>query len=147
MRPSSKPLRVDADAGTQPLERLLYRSLAVGLPSGRVMNDLFRVSVVKNDRLEITGALGFFDQNYVQLLEGPTLAIDGLLRTLERDPRHTGLRILLRGASERRLLPQWSMARVDLARLAPETQRLMAADDGLGLTALMATLAHQGMTA
>ena len=83
MQPSSKPLRVDADAGTQPLERLLYRSLAVGLPSGRVMNDLFRVSVVKNDRLEITGALGFFDQNYVQLLGSSTyLRILGFGQTL-----------------------------------------------------------------
>ena len=68
------------------------------------------------------------------------------MRTLKADPRHTDLTVLLRGCSEGRLLPAWSMARVDLALAAPEVETLLKADDGLGLIALMATLAHQGVT-
>ena len=64
---------------------------------------------------------------------------------LERDPRHTELTILLRGGSERRLLPTWSMARVNLAKLTPQVETLLKNDDGLGLIALLATLAHEGV--
>ena len=64
---------------------------------------------------------------------------------LERDPRHTELTILLRGGSERRLLPNWSMARVNLAKLTPQVETLLKNDDGLGLIALLATLAHEGV--
>jgi len=110
------------------------------------LDKIFRSSVPKNARLKITGALGFSQQTYVQLLEGPTSAIDELVRTLEADPRHTEFRVLLRGCSDRRLLPSWSMARVNLALAIPKAETLLNADDGLGLTALMATLAHEGVS-
>gem|GEM_PF-1758350 len=38
------------------------------------------------------------------------------------------------------------MARVNLAKLTPEVDTLLKKDDGLGLIALMATIAHEGMT-
>lgn len=127
------------------IDRLVYRSRAVGILPEVALDRVFRSSLPKNERLSITGALGFSGLTYVQLLEGPPAAIDELLRTLESDPRHTGLVILMRGASHRRLLPGWSMARVDLARLAPEVETLVKTNDGLGLIALMATLAHEGL--
>ncbi len=127
------------------IDRLVYRSRAVGILPEVALDRIFRCSVPKNARLNITGALGFSQQTYVQLLEGPPTAIDALVSTLEADPRHTQLTILLRGTSERRLLPGWSMARVDLAIAAPEADMLLKDDDGLGLIALMATLAHEGV--
>lgn len=127
------------------IDRLVYRSRAVGIPPEAALERIFRVSAPKNLRLNITGALGFSGQVYIQLLEGPPSAIDDLMRTLEADTRHTQLRILLRGPSQGRLLPGWSMARVNLAKLAPEVETLLEADDGLGLVALMATLAHEGV--
>ena len=128
------------------IDRLIYRSQAEGVPPETALEPIFRVSVPKNARLEITGALGFTGRSYIQLLEGPGSALDDLLRTLRADPRHSRLRVLLRGPTQSRLLPRWSMARVDLARAAPQVEALLQADDGLGLTALMATLAHDGVT-
>jgi len=110
------------------------------------LDRIFRSSIPRNARLNITGALGYSQLTYVQLLEGPPPALDELVRTLEGDPRHTEMTILLRGGSERRLLPDWSMARVNLAKLTPEVDTLLKKDDGLGLIALMATIAHEGMT-
>lgn len=127
------------------IDRLVYRSRAVGTLPEVALDRIFRSSVPRNARLNITGALGFSQLNYVQLLEGPPPALDQLVRTLEGDPRHTELTILLRGGSERRLLPNWSMARVDLTKLTPEVDTLLKKDDGLGLIALMATLAHEGV--
>ena len=127
------------------IDRLVYRSLAVGTLPEVASARIFSSSLLKNKRLGITGALGFSELTYIQLLEGPSSAIDELLRTLESDRRHTGLTILLRGASHRRLLPGWSMARVDLATAAPEVEALIKKNDGFGLIALMATLAHEGL--
>jgi hypothetical protein len=127
------------------IDRLVYRSHAVAILPEVALDRIFRSSVPNNARMNITGALGFCEQTYIQLLEGSPCAIDELVKTLEADARHTQLTILLRGSSERRLLPGWSMARVDLAKAAPETATLLEADDGLGLIALMAALAHEGV--
>lgn len=123
----------------------MYRSRAVATLPEVALDRIFRSSVPRNARLSITGALGFSQLTYVQLLEGPPNAVDELLRTLKSDPRHTGLTVLLRGASERRLLPDWSMARINLLKVAPEVDMLLKKDDGFALIALMATLAHEGI--
>ena len=128
------------------IDRLIYFSRAEEVSPQIALQKIFQVSVPKNAGLAITGALGFTGRNYIQLLEGPRFAIDDLLRTLRADPRHSQLQVMLRGSTQNRLLPNWSMARVDLARAAPEVDALLQARDGLGLTALMATLAHEGVT-
>lgn len=127
------------------IDRLIYRSRAVGVLPEVALDRILRASVPKNARLNITGALGFSQQTYVQFLEGPTTAIDELVTSLMADPRHAELTVLLRGSSERRLLPSWSMARMDLKMAAPEVEILLQAGDGLGLIALMATFAHEGI--
>lgn len=127
------------------IDRLVYRSQAVGILPEVALERIFRVSVAKNADLHITGALGFSGQNYIQLLEGPPSAIDDLIKTLEADTRHTQLRILLRASSEGRLVSGWAMARANLAGVAPDVEKLLETDDGLGLIALMATLVHEGV--
>lgn len=127
------------------IDRLIYRSRAVSVAPEVALEKIFRVSAPKNASLKITGALGYSERTYIQLLEGPPAAIDDLVKTLLADPRHTELTILLRGAAEGRLVPLWSMARVDIGRLTPEVNAMLRADDGLGLIALMATLAHKGV--
>ncbi|KJV38814.1 BLUF domain-containing protein [Brevundimonas sp. KM4] len=129
------------------IDRLVYRSQVENVPPEVTLERIFRISVPKNARLQITGALGFSGRNYIQLLEGPRPALDDLLQSLRAEPRHSNLRVLLRGSSQRQLLPNWSMARVDLARAAPRLDALLEAGGGLGLVTLMATLAHEGVTA
>lgn len=127
------------------IDRLIYRSRAVGPRPELALEKIFQTSVPNNARLDVTGALAFSGGTYIQLLEGPSSALDTLMRSLDGDPRHTDLTILLRGGTARRLLPTWSMARVSLARFAPDVEALLGTDDGLGLMALMATLAHEGV--
>jgi len=128
------------------ITRLVYRSKAEGVSPEIALQNIFRASVPKNARLNVTGALGFTGHSYIQLLEGPRSAVDDLLRTLRADPRHSQLQVLLQVPTQSRLLPHWSMAHIDLARAAPEVEALLQIDDGLGLTALMSTLAHEGVT-
>lgn len=126
------------------IDRLVYRSRIEDPTPQAALEAIFEVSVPKNARLKITGALGFSGGFFIQLLEGPAPALDDLLGSLGADPRHSHLQVLLRGATRSRLLPAWSMARIDLARAAPEVEHLMAGD-GLGLMALMAAVAHEGI--
>lgn len=127
------------------IHRLVYRSRADGVLPEVALENIFRASVPNNARMNITGALGYSEQTYIQLLEGPSSSLDVLVGTLQADPRHRDMEILLREPAARRLLSGWSMARINLTRLAPRVQTLLRTDDGLGLIALMATLAHEGV--
>lgn len=107
---------------------------------------ILEASLWNNAREGITGALGFSGGHYVQLLEGTTAALDGLLTKLAADPRHQSLAILVREPVERRMLPGWSMARVDLIEHAPKVTRLLESGDGLALINLLGNLARAGVT-
>ena len=51
----------------------------------------------------------------MQTLEGEKEAVTELVRTIERDARHKGVLVLLRGTSEERFFPNWTMGFRDLA--------------------------------
>ena len=69
----------------------------------------------KNAKLAVTGMLLYKDGNFMQALEGEQEVVTKLAGTIERDPRHRGVLIILRGTSEERLFPDWSMGFRDLA--------------------------------
>lgn len=124
------------------MERLIYRSRALEPEPSGALGDILAVSILNNARQGITGALGFSAGAYVQFLEGPTEALDALMTRLIADPRHTDLTVLYRETVSTRLLCGWSMARADLAEIAPQVSRLLAARDGLALTGLLVNLVH-----
>ena len=69
----------------------------------------------KNAKLGLTGMLLYKDGNFMQVLEGEKEAVTKFAAIIERDPRHKGVLILLRGTSEERLFPNWTMGFRDLA--------------------------------
>jgi hypothetical protein len=50
------------------------------------------------------------NQLFVQILEGEQKEIDRLVRKIEKDERHSGLRILINQKIDDRLFDDWSMA-------------------------------------
>lgn len=128
------------------MERLVYRSRAVWPAPGVALDGILTASVANNALRRITGALGFSGLTYVQLLEGPAESIEALLRQLHADPRHADLTVLVRAETDGRLVPGWTMARIDLAEASPKVGRLLETGDGLALAVLLANLAHQGET-
>jgi len=128
------------------MERLIYRSRAVWPAPEAALDAILATAMSTNAGLSVTGVLGFTGWTYVQLLEGPSGALDLLLERLRADPRHTDLTVLARAPAASRLVPGWTMARVDLAEPAPRVEALLQANDGLALAVLMANLAHQGAT-
>lgn len=128
------------------LERLIYRSRACRPRPEAALDDILGISVWKNAKLGVTGALGFTGGHYVQLLEGAPPSLDLLLASLQADPRHSELDILFCVETPRRLLPDWSLARIDLERYGADTLRSLDHRDGLALTLLLANLVVGGAT-
>jgi hypothetical protein len=88
---------------------LVYLSSADTLFSPAELHDLLTHIRAKNARLGITGVLLYKDGNFMQLLEGEPDVVRALYTTIQRDPRHHGVLILLQGPLAERQYPDWSM--------------------------------------
>ena len=100
------------------LERLVYCSRAcVDTTSLQALSELLGVSQRNNARDGLTGALAINDGWFLQVIEGPATALDGLLRRLDADPRHAELTVLSRRPVNGRLFRDWSMI---AARVTPD---------------------------
>ena len=67
------------------------------------------VSRRNNAARGITGALAYYDRAFVQVLEGPEAAVEALLVTIARDPRHTEVTVCDRARVDERAFGAWSM--------------------------------------
>lgn len=61
----------------------------------------------------------YHDGNFMQVLEGPAAAVDALIPKLRRDPRHTGLIVLLRKPIDAPIFGEWRMAFRNTSELSP----------------------------
>lgn len=93
---------------------IVYASSAVHPFTKPELQALLEQARPNNAKLGLTGMLLYKDGNFMQALEGEKEAVMKLVTTIERDPRHKGFLILLRGTSEERLFPDWTMGFRDL---------------------------------
>lgn len=114
------------------MHQLIYVSEASPeLSSG----ELFRIveqSARNNPSADITGFLILREGRFLQLVEGPLLALDTLVDTLRRDPRHYSLVILSRVPIAERAFPRWRMKRVGESGDALAELELALAGEGGG---------------
>ena len=89
--------------------QLVYVSSATDAVSQRTMADLLEVSRQNNAKLNITGLLLCYENNFFQLLEGEETAVKNLYKKISMDPRHKGILQLLADVNEGRDFPDWSM--------------------------------------
>ncbi len=97
-----------------PMIQLIYASRPFGFDEGTIAAILIG-SRRRNERDGITGSLICRADLYLQLLEGPQEAVEATYRRIERDQRHTDVRLLSRRDVAERLFPDWAM-RDDPAR-------------------------------
>jgi hypothetical protein len=84
------------------------------------IEQILLVSRRNNEAAEITGALLFSDTNFFQVLEGPRAEVERLYETLNHDPRHKDLLLLLSEPLAARQFPDWSMAYIGLNQWAKQ---------------------------
>ena len=104
-----------------PLIRLLYYSEnRIGIARRHsIIADLKAVSVKRNRESEVTGALLYDDEWFVQTLEGQERAVEETLQRIMKDPRHANVEVVVRKQIPERKFGQWAMG---FAERTPETQ-------------------------
>ena len=88
---------------------VVYVSTATAPMPPHELQTLLRQARVRNAVDHVTGMLLYRNGNFIQAIEGPAPAIDGLMGRLRRDPRHRNLITIVREAFRRRAFMDWSM--------------------------------------
>lgn len=91
------------------LTRVIYCSRAVHPMPDPALLGLTRAAQARNGREAITGLVLYDQARFFQWLEGPAEGVDRVMRSIGADGRHTDIRVLSRGTSERRVFGTWSM--------------------------------------
>jgi hypothetical protein len=99
---------------TGDLVSVLYVSSATKEMTPPELLDMLTNIREKNKRQEITGMLLYRGGNFLQVIEGPETAVDGLLNSLESDPAHCGMIVLYRSPIAVREFGDWRMAFRDI---------------------------------
>lgn len=102
------------------LERILYVSaIAPGVGEAAIQR-IVAAAAIRNRRLDVTGLLAHCETHFVQVLEGRHEALDELMRSIEHDPRHREMRVVVREPIATRRFAHWDMGVLDGASLAEE---------------------------
>ncbi len=91
---------------------LLYASSSLlTLPDDEdEIGHIVAVARSRNKYLNVTGTLIATFRNFAQILEGEVNAIDELMESIHRDPRHTDITVLEYGDIEQRRFREWNLS-------------------------------------
>jgi hypothetical protein len=95
------------------LHRLLYVSRVAAPLTAAEVRLIVGQAQMFNRRRDLTGLLGFTGSHFLQVLEGEEAQLDDVMRSIARDRRHEGLRMLRHEAVQERRFGRWSMSLVD----------------------------------
>lgn len=93
--------------------QLIYISAEVEPFTRNRLRDLLDVSRRNNEAAGVTGMLVYHDGTFLQVLEGEKETVEKLLETIDADPRHHKIKLLLRQEIEERSFGGWSMGFVN----------------------------------
>lgn len=88
---------------------VIYVSVADPTIGEGEIADIVTTAQRNNARDDITGALIYNGQNFMQLLEGPAIKVDACLAAIRDDRRHSGMVEIRRRAIDSREFAQWTM--------------------------------------
>jgi hypothetical protein len=104
----------------QPLEHLIYASVATQKFEASQLADLLQKARSANERRGLTGMLLHTDSDgsFFQVLEGEPRSIDQLFERILVDKRHSHLTTIIREPIVRRSFDEWTMG---FSSVSPET--------------------------
>jgi hypothetical protein len=104
------------------LIRLIYVSQAVDPQSRTLTDSILRKAHAWNTQNDITGVLCEGQGVFLQALEGERGKVTGLYARIAADPRHRNLELIHCESITERRYGEWSMARVSLSDVDPQTK-------------------------
>ena len=102
--------------------RLIYVSKACEAPSQLLTDTILLQAHAWNAEHGITGVLCEGQGVFLQILEGERSAVTRLYARIAADPRHQDLELIHCESIAERRYAQWSMARVSLSDVDPQTR-------------------------
>jgi hypothetical protein len=118
------------------LIRLIYVSKAVDPQSLALTDSILRSSHTWNTQNDITGVLCVGQGVFLQALEGERGEVTRLYARISADPRHMDLELIHCESITQRRYGEWSMARVDLSDVDPQTKIVWPEFDPYSATGL-----------
>lgn len=103
-----------------PIFRLTYLSKPVKSFTDNDLDDIETKSVEANNARDVTGLLIVNEDRILQILEGREESVRELFAKIERDSRHTVIKVVCAVEDEVRLLLTWSMVVRGLTGTPPE---------------------------
>ncbi|NOT70567.1 MAG: BLUF domain-containing protein [Hyphomicrobium sp.] len=88
--------------------QLIYASRPFGFDD-LALSGILASAERNNVRDAITGSLICREDLFVQLLEGPEDKVEAAFKRIRHDDRHTDVGLVLSGATQSRLFPDWAM--------------------------------------
>jgi hypothetical protein len=92
------------------LKRICYISTAVSDIDETSVQKIADEATASNRQEDITGLLLYNGVNFWQVLEGPSAAIDALMKRIAADGRHTGMIMRFSEVSTVRWFENWSLS-------------------------------------
>jgi len=96
-------------ARTALLSKVVYRSRAVHPLTPVDLQKLTLAAQARNRAESITGLMLYDDDRFFQWLEGPTDALERIMRSIRNDPRHTDIEVLRQEPADARRFSGWDL--------------------------------------
>ena len=94
--------------------KLIYTSKAAPGTTDSILEDILASANKNNGALGISGVLLFFDNSFIQLLEGDRDTVMALYNKIKDDPRHSDCDLMFEEYQDDRVFGDWRMAYVPL---------------------------------
>jgi hypothetical protein len=120
---------------SSPLLKIFYVSRCADAVTPTAVRAIVGASQRRNRRADVTGVLAYTGHHFAQVIEGRPVDVESLISSIASDPRHEGVRIVLRQEhAPSRDFTGWSMHLLDSPDLdASVAQLLSGGADGVSL--------------
>lgn len=108
--------------------KLIYISKAIRPLLEDDVLDILKGAQEKNERLNITGALLYFDKVFLQLIEGPRAHVNELFQSISHDARHYDITLIKVEEITARQFSNWRMKYIAQAGASDAVKKLFSKD-------------------
>jgi len=92
------------------MHQIVYYSISEKIITEKIISEIIETSRKNNSRKDITGCLLYYDNVFLQLLEGKKEAVKTLYETIKKDERHSNVTLIIEEDLNKKIFPNWSMA-------------------------------------
>ena len=129
------------------IRQVIYISKAADDFTADGLRQLTQVAARNNRLRDITGALLFIDNCFIQVIEGDESSMSDLIAKIEKDPRHHNIRIISDRLEDSRYFSEWSMGLIstpdeEKPRVVRELRSVPETGDGENTSVTIMPLPH-----